>query len=513
MVLLALSFQGQVEKYGVYVGVAAFFGLAVLSLLYFSQARELKRLREWAGRAPERARELEERVVAEAEAAAAARPAPASPVKAGIAPPRRLAEMPAAAAGAQTAAGVQSTGVAEAVQDDAAGTPATNGNVPAAPAAAAAAPPGTGNGPAPPAEDVDDAVEPTEQAGGDEEPEVATSAGDATAQQAGGAALAEGEAPAAIAAGDVDADTAPGAAGSNAAAVIASGAGSAPVEAGGAAGGAAEVGDQAAAQGAAEAGGQAPATGDDAPAPRPSGGDADAPRLGGAESTEAERPAPASPGEVSAPVPRVTPAQRVGVTPRPAPMPLRQSQPSAAAPPRPAPRAAPGQPARRPAAAPPRQGRSAGTIALFVGLAVLILGGGTFLVSQLAGEDTPPPPNRAAPAPGDPDVGADDAGGAATPAAETNVAVLNGTTFAGLAGQLADRISREGGYERGATETNTRDQTLQSSTVFYADGFRSQARKVAGLLSISAVEPIDEDTGSLAPDADVVVLAGADRAP
>ena len=496
MVLLALSFQGQVEKYGVYVGVAAFFGLAVLSLLYFSQARELKRLREWAGRAPERARELEERVVAEAEAAAAARPAPASPVKAGIAPPRRLAEMPAAA-GAQTAAGVQPTGVAEAVQDDAAGTPATNGNVPAAPAPAAAAPPGTGNGPAPPAEGVDDAVEPTEQAGGDEEPEVATSAGDATAQQAGGAALAEGEAPA----------------GSNAAAVIASGAGSAPVEAGGTGGGAAEVGDQAAAKGAAEAGGQAPATGDDAPAPRPSGGDADAPRLGGAESTEAERPAPASPGEVSAPVPRVTPAQRVGVTPRPAPMPLRQSQPSAAAPPRPAPRAAPGQPARRPAAAPPRQGRSAGTIALFVGLAVLILGGGTFLVSQLAGEDTPPPPNRAAPAPGDPDVGADDAGGAATPAAETNVAVLNGTTFAGLAGQLADRISREGGYERGATETNTRDQTLQSSTVFYADGFRSQARKVAGLLSISAVEPIDEDTGSLAPDADVVVLAGADRAP
>lgn len=496
MVLLALSFQGQVEKYGVYVGVAAFFGLAVLSLLYFSQARELKRLREWAGRAPERARELEERVVAEAEAAAAARPAPASPVKAGIAPPRRLAEMPAAA-GAQTAAGVQPTGVAEAVQDDAAGTPATNGNVPAAPAAAAAAPPGTGNGTAPPAEDVDDAVEPTEQAGGDEEPEVATSAGDATAQQAGGAALAEGEAPA----------------GSNAAAVIASGAGSAPVEAGGTGGGAAEVGDQAAAKGAAEAGGQAPATGDDAPAPRPSGGDADAPRLGGAESTEAERPAPASPGEVSAPVPRVTPAQRVGVTPRPAPMPLRQSQPSAAAPPRPAPRAAPGQPARRPAAAPPRQGRSAGTIALFVGLAVLILGGGTFLVSQLAGEDTPPPPNRAAPAPGDPDVGADDAGGAATPAAETNVAVLNGTTFAGLAGQLADRISREGGYERGATETNTRDQTLQSSTVFYADGFRSQARKVAGLLSISAVEPIDEDTGSLAPDADVVVLAGADQAP
>src|SRR5215210_3863656 len=55
MVLLALSFQDQIEKYGSYVGIAAFFGLAVLSLLYFAQAREVKRLREWAGRAPERA--------------------------------------------------------------------------------------------------------------------------------------------------------------------------------------------------------------------------------------------------------------------------------------------------------------------------------------------------------------------------------------------------------------------------------------------------------------------------
>ena len=69
MVLFAFSLQDQVEKYGAYVGIAAFFGLAVLSLLYFAQARELKRLREWAGRAPERAQELEERVVAQATAA------------------------------------------------------------------------------------------------------------------------------------------------------------------------------------------------------------------------------------------------------------------------------------------------------------------------------------------------------------------------------------------------------------------------------------------------------------
>src|SRR5215216_4684918 len=98
MVLIALSFQGEVEKYGAYIGIAAFLGLAVLSLLYFSQARELKRMREWAGRAPERARELEHRVVAQA-TATVARPAPAAPGDArtgtgAIAPPRRLAEMP-----------------------------------------------------------------------------------------------------------------------------------------------------------------------------------------------------------------------------------------------------------------------------------------------------------------------------------------------------------------------------------------------------------------------------------
>ncbi|MEX2024635.1 MAG: hypothetical protein WD993_06115, partial [Thermoleophilaceae bacterium] len=42
------------QEIGSYAGFAAFVGLAVLSALYFSQARDVKRLREWAGRAPER---------------------------------------------------------------------------------------------------------------------------------------------------------------------------------------------------------------------------------------------------------------------------------------------------------------------------------------------------------------------------------------------------------------------------------------------------------------------------
>ena len=43
-----------VQEIGAAAGLAAVLGLAVLSALYFSHARDVRRLREWAGRAPER---------------------------------------------------------------------------------------------------------------------------------------------------------------------------------------------------------------------------------------------------------------------------------------------------------------------------------------------------------------------------------------------------------------------------------------------------------------------------
>jgi hypothetical protein len=43
-----------VQELGAAAGLAAVVGLAVLSALYVSQARDVKRLREWASRAPER---------------------------------------------------------------------------------------------------------------------------------------------------------------------------------------------------------------------------------------------------------------------------------------------------------------------------------------------------------------------------------------------------------------------------------------------------------------------------
>jgi hypothetical protein len=46
-------------NFGAIAGFAGIIGLAVLAMLYFSQARDVRRLREWAGREPERAIEVE----------------------------------------------------------------------------------------------------------------------------------------------------------------------------------------------------------------------------------------------------------------------------------------------------------------------------------------------------------------------------------------------------------------------------------------------------------------------
>jgi hypothetical protein len=59
---LAFSAGHFVDKAGNIGGFAALVGLAVLALLYFAHARELKQLREWAAQDPERMQELEQRM-------------------------------------------------------------------------------------------------------------------------------------------------------------------------------------------------------------------------------------------------------------------------------------------------------------------------------------------------------------------------------------------------------------------------------------------------------------------
>ena len=49
-----------IKEIGAFAGLAAFIGLAALALLSFTQGRDLRRLREWAGSAPERDAERKE---------------------------------------------------------------------------------------------------------------------------------------------------------------------------------------------------------------------------------------------------------------------------------------------------------------------------------------------------------------------------------------------------------------------------------------------------------------------
>jgi hypothetical protein len=49
-----------IEQIGAFAGLASFLGLGVLALLSFTQGRDIRRLREWAGSAPERDAERKE---------------------------------------------------------------------------------------------------------------------------------------------------------------------------------------------------------------------------------------------------------------------------------------------------------------------------------------------------------------------------------------------------------------------------------------------------------------------
>lgn len=99
---LALRIPHVVEQIGSIAGFAAVVGLAILSALYMSAARDLRRLREWAGRAPERAAEGVPGRVAPAPATTAGGAGPRVVKKVPPAEPQAEGQ-PAAAAGANGA--------------------------------------------------------------------------------------------------------------------------------------------------------------------------------------------------------------------------------------------------------------------------------------------------------------------------------------------------------------------------------------------------------------------------
>jgi hypothetical protein len=93
--------------------------------------------------------------------------------------------------------------------------------------------------------------------------------------------------------------------------------------------------------------------------------------------------------------------------------------------------------------------------------------------------------------------------------ADVTVAVLNGTSVPGLAAKVGDDVQANG-FSLG-TETNSRhpfDQTV----VMYEAHQRAAAQKVAHDLGVKPVQPIDRQSQQAAKGADVVVIAGADRA-
>ncbi|MFM8562093.1 MAG: hypothetical protein ACKOB9_08355, partial [Solirubrobacterales bacterium] len=107
----AISLSSVLDQVGTYAGIAAIVGVGVLAALYAAQAREVKRLRDWAGRSPERDAEEQERVSSQAAAAtaapataatpAAARPRAAVPGQAAPGAPTPPPRPPVPAAGAR----------------------------------------------------------------------------------------------------------------------------------------------------------------------------------------------------------------------------------------------------------------------------------------------------------------------------------------------------------------------------------------------------------------------------
>jgi hypothetical protein len=101
--------------------------------------------------------------------------------------------------------------------------------------------------------------------------------------------------------------------------------------------------------------------------------------------------------------------------------------------------------------------------------------------------------------------------GAAIKPGNVTVAVLNGTTVAGLAAALRDQIAAAG-FKRG-TINDFSDKQLAESVVQYAPGHQAEAKAVSRRVEISQWEPVTADSRALAGDATVIVIAGADKAP
>jgi LytR cell envelope-related transcriptional attenuator len=105
--------------------------------------------------------------------------------------------------------------------------------------------------------------------------------------------------------------------------------------------------------------------------------------------------------------------------------------------------------------------------------------------------------------------GEEGGGGGSFDPSSVTVAVLNGTSAPGLAQKVGGDV-QSNGFELG-TISNAKPG-FQQTVVRYEPGQKRPANKVAHALGVTAVQEVDRATQRIAGDADVIVIAGEDRA-
>jgi LytR cell envelope-related transcriptional attenuator len=450
---LALHIPHVVEQAGSLAGFAAVIGLAVLSALYFSQARDLRRLREWAGRAPERAAEgqpggpVPGRVMAVPQRAPVqAQPQPKPATNGDSAPSVTAAPAGAAAGAAAGTAAAQAGQAAKPGEGQAAQTgdgakPGEEGSTAGAEAADASAP----------AED----GQQREAA----KPGMPAPASAAAAAGAGAASVAGPAAPGAAKPEGQAASPAP------------TGTESAAGQAAGSAAAGAAGSGQAAGSAAARAAG-AGAAGAGAP-----------PRT----AAQPQRP----PGSVLPP--------RTGTLP-----PVRRLPSSNVG-------AGPAQTGVL-GSAPQQEKKRRNPVYIVLAVAgVLIIGAAAAIGVPAIVNGSKSDSNKTSSKTGGHTSTA--ARHKAVPVAPSKitVAVLNGTSISGLAATIGDRVEADGFTKGTISNASLTGGQRATSVVMYAPGHHSDAVRVAHRLGISQVDPVDSNSRQIAGDATVVVLVGSDK--
>jgi hypothetical protein len=104
--------------------------------------------------------------------------------------------------------------------------------------------------------------------------------------------------------------------------------------------------------------------------------------------------------------------------------------------------------------------------------------------------------------------GGDEVAGGGLDRAAVDVVVLNGSSKAGLAQKVNDTLTAAGFEQIRTGATGTQKQTI----VLFEKGNQKAARALKRVLGVNVIQPMDRTTRSLAQGADVVVVAGEDRA-